>query len=70
MDRAADLVDRVSVSGRSVRLWVADFTLVLTWAGFVDVASVVDVLAQRVVAWNAVTIMATALVMTPVPMAS
>ena len=70
MDRAADLVDRVFVSGRSVRLWVADFTRVRTWAGFVDVASVVDVLAQRVVAWNAVTIMATALVMTPVPMAS
>src|SRR5699024_11217584 len=31
------------------RVWVTDFTYVRTWAGFVYVAFVVDVFAQRIV---------------------
>ncbi len=40
-----------------------------TWAGFTYVALIVDVFAQRIVAWNAATTMATDLVMTPLRMA-
>ena len=34
-------------------LWVADFTYVATWAGFVYVAFVIDVFANRIVGWRA-----------------
>lgn len=34
------------------RLWVADFTYVATWAGFVYVAFVIDVFARRIVGWR------------------
>ncbi|WP_132255468.1 IS3 family transposase [Methylobacterium segetis] len=34
------------------RLWVADFTYIATWAGFVYAAFVIDVLARRVVGWR------------------
>lgn len=67
--RAPDLVDRDFTSDRPDRLWVADFTYVRTWAGFTHVAFIVDVFAQRIVAWNAATNMATDLVMTPLRMA-
>lgn len=67
--RAPDLVDRNFTSDRPDRLWVADFTYVRTWAGFTYVAFIVDVFAQRIVAWNAATTMATDLVMTPLRMA-
>src|SRR5699024_12667520 len=63
--RAPDLVDRDFTSDRPDKLWVADFTYVRTWAGFTYVAFIVDVFAQRIVAWNASTTMATNLVMTP-----
>lgn len=53
--RAPDLVDRDFTSDRPDRLWVADFTYVRTWAGFVYVAFVVGVFAQRIVAWNTAT---------------
>jgi len=33
-------------------LWVADFTYVATWAGFVYVAFVIDVFARRIVGWR------------------
>ena len=33
-------------------LWVADFTYVATWAGFVYVAFVIDVYARRIVGWR------------------
>ena len=39
------------------------------WAGFVYVAFVVDVFAQRIVAWNAATTKETDLVMDPMRMA-
>ena len=34
------------------RLWVADFTDIATWAGFVYAAFVIDVFARRVVGWR------------------
>ena len=36
------------------QLWVADFTYVATWRGFVYVAFVVDVFARRIVGWQVV----------------
>jgi transposase InsO family protein len=33
-------------------LWVADFTYVATWSGFVHVAFVVDAFARRIVGWR------------------
>ncbi len=33
-------------------LWVADFTYVATWSGFVYVAFVIDVFARRIVGWR------------------
>lgn len=34
------------------RLWLSDFTYVVTWAGFVYVAFVVDAYARRIVGWR------------------
>ena len=34
---------------------VTDFTYVRSWAGFVYLAFIVDVFAQRIVAWHAAT---------------
>ena len=51
------------------RVWVTDFTYVRTWAGFVYVAFVVDVFAQRIVGWHASSSMRTDLVMTPLRIA-
>jgi transposase InsO family protein len=48
-DRPADLVDRHFTASRPNQLWVADFTYVATWRGFVDVAFVIDVFARRIV---------------------
>lgn len=51
-DRPADLVDRQFVATRPNQLWVADFTYVATWRGFVYVAFVLDVFARRIVGWR------------------
>ena len=51
------------------RTWVTDFTYVRTWAGFTYVAFIVDVYAQRIVAWHAATNKQTDLVMIPLRMA-
>lgn len=67
--RAPDLLDRDFTSDRPDRVWVADFTYVRTWAGFVYVAFVVDVFAQRIVAWNAATTRHADLVTIPLRMA-
>ena len=52
---AACPLDRVNrqfkVSGPN-RLWVADFTYVATWSGFVYVAFVIDAYARRIVGWR------------------
>ena len=34
-------------------LWVADFTYVSTWSGFVYVAFIIDAYARRIVGWKA-----------------
>ena len=53
--RAGDLLDRDFTAAAPNRTWVTDFTYVRTWAGFVYVAFIVDVFAQRIVAWHAAT---------------
>jgi transposase InsO family protein len=50
--RPADLVDRRFTAMRPNQLWVADFTYVATWRGFVYVAFVIDVFARRIVGWR------------------
>ena len=44
---------------RPNQLWVADFTYVATWRGFVYVAFVIDVFARRIVGWRASASLAT-----------
>jgi putative transposase len=50
--RPADLVDRDFTVDAPNRLWVADYTFVATWRGFVYVAFVVDANACRIVGWR------------------
>jgi putative transposase len=59
----ADLVQRQFVAERPNQLWVADFTYVATWHGFVYVAFVIDVFSRRIVGWRAHTRMQTDLVL-------
>ena len=47
-----DLVKRQFHADRPNRLWVADFTYVSTWQGWVYVAFVIDVFACRIVGWR------------------
>jgi putative transposase len=68
--RAGDLLNRDFSAPAPNRTWVMDFTYVRCWVGFVYVAFVVDVFAQKIVAWNAATIRDTDLVMTALKMAS
>jgi putative transposase len=58
-DRPADLVDRRFTATRPNQLWVADFTYVATWRGFVYVAFVIDVFARRIVGWRVSSLLAT-----------
>jgi transposase InsO family protein len=51
-DRPTDLVERQFTATRPNQLWVADFTYVATWRGFVYVAFVIDVFARRIVGWR------------------
>ena len=47
--------DRVNRQFRTPRpnlLWLADFTYVATWQGFVYVAFVIDAFARRIVGWR------------------
>jgi transposase InsO family protein len=46
------LVDRDFTVTAPNQLWVADFTYVATWAGFVYVAFVIDAFARRIVGWR------------------
>ena len=62
-DRPLDLVNRQFRAIRPNQLWVADFTFVATWAGFVYVAFVVDVFARRIIGWRAARSMRTDLVL-------
>ena len=51
-ERPADLVKREFSATRPNQLWVADFTYVATWAGFVYVAFVIDVFSRAIVGWR------------------
>ncbi|WP_114857441.1 IS3 family transposase [Azospirillum brasilense] len=55
-DRAApcpaDWVNRQFQAPRPNALWLADFTYVSTWQGFVYVAFVIDAFARRIVGWR------------------
>ena len=62
-DRPTDLVDRTFEATRPNQLWVADFTYVATWAGFVYVAFVIDVFSRRIVGWRVSSSMRTDLVL-------
>jgi putative transposase len=66
---AGDLLGRDFTAPAPNRRWVADFTYCRTWAGFVYVAFVVDVCAQRVVGWPAATTNITDPVLTPLRIA-
>jgi putative transposase len=55
--RPIDLVNRVFHASRPNELWVADFTYVATWRGFVYVAFVIDVFARMIVGWRVATSM-------------
>jgi transposase InsO family protein len=51
-ERPLDLVKRQFQASRPNELWVADFTYVATWGGFVYVAFVIDVFARRIIGWR------------------
>jgi transposase InsO family protein len=51
-ERPLDRVNRQFAASRPNELWVADFTYVATWAGFVYVAFVIDVFARRIIGWR------------------
>ena len=51
-ERPLDHVNRQFVATRPNELWVADFTYVATWSGFVYVAFVIDVFARRIIGWR------------------
>jgi putative transposase len=67
--RAGDLLDRDFTAPAPNTRWVADFTYVRTWAGFVYLAFVVDVFAQRIVGWHAAANKRTDLVLVPLRIA-
>jgi len=47
-----DKVNRVFQAERPDRLWVADFTYVSSWRGFVYVAFIIDAYARKIVGWR------------------
>jgi putative transposase len=47
-----DRVNRQFTATRPNALWVADFTYVSTWQGFVYVAFVIDVFSRYIVGWK------------------
>ena len=62
-ERPLDRVQRQFVASRPNQLWIADFTYVATWAGFVYVAFVIDVFARCIVGWRVSRSMQTELVL-------
>ena len=58
-----DLVKRHFRAERPNQLWVADFTYVATWSGFVYTAFVIDVFARRIIGWRVARSMRTDLVL-------
>ncbi|EKE4301524.1 IS3 family transposase [Escherichia coli] len=60
---ACDRVNRQFVAERPDQLWVADFTWVSTWQGFVYVAFIIDVFAGYIVGWRVSSSMETTFVL-------
>ncbi|MCS3904227.1 transposase InsO family protein [Methylohalomonas lacus] len=58
-----DHVQRQFRAGQPNQLWVADFTYVATWAGFVYTAFIIDVFARQIVGWRVAKSMQTGLVL-------
>jgi putative transposase len=67
--RAGDLLDRDFTAPAPNRTWVMDFTYIRTWVGFVYTAFIVDVFAQKIVAWNVAATKAVELVDVPLRIA-
>jgi len=63
VERPDDLVQRQFSATRPNQLWVADFTYVATWTGFVYVAFVIDVFSRGIVGWRVASTMRTDLVL-------
>ena len=61
--RAPDLVNRNFSASRPDEFWVADFTYVATWLGFVYVAFIIDVFSRAIVGWRVARSMRTDLVL-------
>ena len=68
-ERAPDLVKRDFTAPAPNRVWVADFTEVVTWTGIVYVAFIVDVYSRAIVGWAAATSKAAPLVVDALRMA-
>jgi transposase InsO family protein len=60
--RAPDLLKRDFTAAAPNRSWVADFTYVSTWSGFVYVSFAIDCYSRAIVGWSAATIKTTPLV--------
>jgi putative transposase len=67
-DRAPDLLERDFTAPAPNQRWVADFTYVRTWAGFVYVSFVIDCFSRAIVGWQAATTKTTPLVTTALRM--
>lgn len=61
--RPPDRVERNFVASRPNQLWIADFTYVATWSGFVYTAFVIDVFSRKIVGWRVAASMKTDLVL-------
>ncbi|MGU6105370.1 DDE-type integrase/transposase/recombinase, partial [Escherichia coli] len=57
------LVFQFPIRERPDQLWVADFTYVSTWQGFVYVAFIIDVFAGYIVGWRVSSSMETTFVL-------
>jgi putative transposase len=68
--RAGDLLDRDFTALAPNRVWIADFTYVRAWTGMGYVAFVVDLYAQRIVGWHAMSTRPAELVLLPLRMAA
>ncbi|WP_434219861.1 IS3 family transposase [Escherichia coli] len=60
---AGDRVNRQFVAERTDQLWVAEFTYVSTWQGFVYVAFIIDVFAGYILGWRVSSSMETTFVL-------
>jgi putative transposase len=67
---ARDLLKRDFTATRPNEKWVADFTYVRTWNGFVYVAFILDCYSRKIVGWQIATHMRTELVMDALEMAN